>query len=143
MSALPPLPPCPTAGCWPSHVVRNGSVNGRRRYRCRACGAWFGETTGTPMHRLRTPAAEVARALLCVLRRGSFRAAEEQTGHKAETIAAWLRRAAAHAAALDEALARDLGLTEVEIDEFWSFVKKSSAASSRPTRRGWATAGGA
>src|SRR5918997_3901271 len=104
MSAPPPLPPCPTAGCCPPHVVRNGSANGRRRYRCRACGAWFGETTGTPMHRLRTPAAEVARALLCVLRRGSLRAAEEQTGHKAETIAAWLRRAAPPPPALGEAL---------------------------------------
>jgi hypothetical protein len=95
------------------------------------------------MHRLRTPPAEVGRALLCVMRRGSFRAAEEITGHKAETIARWLRRAAAHAEALTAALARDLGLTEVEIDEFWSFVKKSAARSSRPTRRGWARGGGA
>jgi transposase-like protein len=143
MDALPPLPPCPTPGCWPSHVVRNGSVNGRRRYHCRACGAWFGATTGTPMYRLRTPPVEVARALLCVLRRGSFRAAEEQTGHKAETIARWLQRAAAHAAALTAALAHDLDLSEVEIDEFWSFVKKSSARSRRPTRRGWVSAGAA
>jgi transposase-like protein len=143
MDALPPLPLCPTAGCWPSHVVRNGSVAGRRRYRCRACGAWFGATTGTPMHRLRTPPAEIARALLCVLRRGSFREAEEQTGHKAETIAGWLRRAAAHAEALPEALARDLGRSEVEVDEFWSFVQRSRAGSRRPTRRGWASGGGA
>ena len=143
MDALPPLPPCPTPGCWPSHVVRNGSVAGRRRYHCRACGAWFGATTGTPMYRLRTPPTEVARALLCVLRRGSFRAAEEQTGHKAETIARWLQRAAAHAAALTDALAHDLGLSEVEIDEFWSFVKKNSVGSRRPTRRGWASAGAA
>ena len=143
MDAQPPLPPCPTAGCWPSHVVRNGSVHGRRRSRCRACGAWFGATTGTPMYRLRTPAGEVARALLCVLRRGSLRAAEEVTGHKAETIAAWRRRAAAHAGALTAALAHDLGLSEAEIDECWSFVKTSRAASRRPTRRGWASGGGA
>ena len=45
--------------------------------------------------------------------------------------------------ALTEALARDLELSEVEIDEFWSFVKKSSARSRRPTRRGWASGGGA
>ncbi len=65
------------------------------------------------------------------------------TGHKAETIARWLRLAAAHAEALTEALVRDLQLGEAEIDEFWSFVKRSSATSRRPTRRGWATAGGA
>jgi transposase-like protein len=136
-------PPCPTPGCAAPHVVRNGSARGRPRYHCRACGSWFGATTGTPLYRLRTPPAEVGRALLLVLRRGSFRAAEEVTGHKAETIARWLRLAAGHAEALTAALARDLALSEVEIDEFWSFVKKSSARSGRPTRRGWATAGDA
>jgi transposase-like protein len=143
MDALLPLPPCPTPGCWPTHVVRNGSVAGRRRDHCRACGAWFGQTTGTPVYRLRTPPVEGARALLCVLRRGSLRAAEERTGHKAETIARWLHRAAAHAEALTASLADDRGLSEVEIDEFWSFVKKSHARSRRPTRRGWASAGAA
>ena len=143
MDALPPLPPCPTAGCWPSRVVRNGPVAGRRRYHCRACGAWFGETTGTPLHRLRTPPAEIGRTLLIVLRRGSLRAAEEETGHKHETVGRWLRLAAAHADALTAALVRDLGLSELEVDEFWSFVKRSSARSGRPTRRGWASAGGA
>jgi hypothetical protein len=74
------------------------------------------------MARLRTPAAEVAQALLVVLRRGSLRAAEEVTGHKYETIARWLHRAAAHADTLTAALVHDLQLSEVEVDEFWSFV---------------------
>ena len=137
------LPPCPTPGCAAPHVVRNGTARGRPRYHCRACGAWFGETTGTPLHRLRTPPAEIGRTLLIVLRRGSLRAAEEETGHKHETVGRWLRLAAAHADALTAALVRDLGLSELEVDEFWSFVKRSSARSGRPTRRGWASAGGA
>ena len=45
------------------------------------------------MYRLHTSAAEVAQALLGVMRRGSLRAAEEITGHTYETIGAWLRRA--------------------------------------------------
>ena len=45
------------------------------------------------MYRLHTSAAEVAQALLVVMRRGSLRAAEEITGHTYETIGAWLRRA--------------------------------------------------
>jgi hypothetical protein len=70
------------------------------------------------------------------MRRGSFRAAEEQTGHTAETVARWLRRPAAPAAALTEALAHDLELSELEIVEFWSFVRGSSAMADRPSRRG-------
>jgi hypothetical protein len=75
------------------------------------------------MYGLKTPAAEVAQALLIVMRRGSLRAAEEITGHKYETISVWLKRAAVHAAAITQ-LASDLRLSQVEIDEFWSFVQK-------------------
>ena len=79
------------------------------------------------MYGLKTPAAEVAQALLIVMRRGSLRAAEEITGHTYETIGVWLKRAAAHAEVLTQVLASDLHLSQVEIDEFWSFVQKKRA----------------
>ena len=121
------LPSCPNPDCGESHVVRNGSHRGRQRYHCRTCKTYFGETQGTPMYGLKTPAAEVAQALLVVMRRGSLRAAEEITGHTYETISVWLKRAATHAAALTQVLASDLQLNQVEIDEFWSFVQKKRA----------------
>jgi len=68
---------------------------------------------------------EVARSLLVVMRRGSLSAAEEITGHKYETIGRWLRAAAQQAEVITEVLVRDLHLTGVEVDAFWSFVKKS------------------
>ncbi len=138
-----PRPPCPNAECPAPHVVRNGTLGGRQRYHCRGCGAWFGETHGTPLYRLRPPPAEIGRALLVVLRRGSLRAAEEVTGHKYETIGHWLKLAAAHAAELEQALVRDLELSTVEVDEFWSFVKRRTSSGSRVTRRMLVTAGAA
>jgi transposase-like protein len=129
----PPIPRCPNLACENPHVIRNGSSGGRRRYQCRGCGLFFGETIGTPMYRLHTSAAEVARALLVVMRRGSLRAAEEITGHKYETIGEWLRRASEHAEALNAVLADDLHLSTVEIDEFWSFVRKKTATMGNPT----------
>lgn len=78
------------------------------------------------MDGLKTPAAEVAQALLIVMRRGSRRAAEEITGHKYETISLWLKRAASQAQALTQVLASDLHLSQVEIDEFWSCVQKKT-----------------
>jgi len=86
------------------------------------------------MYDLKTPAAEVAQALLVVMRRGSLRAAEEITGHTYETISAWLKRAAAHAEALTQILASDLHLNQVEIDEFWSFVQKKRGQLASRTR---------
>ena len=118
------LPACPNPQCAQPRVVRNGSHRGRARYQCRSCKTYFGDTQGTPMYRLKTPAREVAQALLIVMRRGSLRAAEEITGHKYETISEWLKRAARHAEALTQVLANDLHLNQVEIDEFWSFVQK-------------------
>ncbi len=43
-------------------------------------------------------------------------------------------RAAAHAAAVTQVLADDLHLSQVEIDEFWSFVQKKRAQLSSQTR---------
>ena len=128
------LPPCPNPDCRQSHVVLNGSHRGRQRYHCRTCKTYFGETQGTPMYGLKTPAAEVAQALLILMRRGSLRAAEEITGHKYETISAWLKRAATHAAAITQVLASDLHLSQVEIDEFWSFVQKTRGQLASRTR---------
>jgi transposase-like protein len=118
-------PGCPR--CGDGHTVRNGTVRGRQRWLCRACRRTFGPTTGTPLAGLHTDLAEVARALLAVLRRGSLRAAEEQTGHKDETIGAWLRRAGEHAERLTAVLVEELPLSDVAVDEFWSFVRKKGA----------------
>ena len=107
----------------------------------KVAGAWYGETHGTPMYRLRTPPEEVGRVLLVVMRRGSLRAAEEITGHKYETIGRWLRLAAEHAEALTEVLVHDLELSALEVDEFWSFVRRRSATSRRKTRPDGASAG--
>jgi transposase-like protein len=126
-------PPC--GHCGDADTTGHGSEHGRKRWLCHGCGRTFGATTGTPLWGLKTPAADVARALWVVLRRGSLRAAEEQTGHKYETIAKWLRRAGAHAEALTAALVEELDLAETEIDEFWSFVRKKGAPTA-PQRRG-------
>jgi hypothetical protein len=86
------------------------------------------------MYRLHASAAEAAHALLVVMRRGSLRGAEEITGHKYETIGEWLRRASEHTEALNTVLADDLHLSTVEIDEFWSFVRKKTAMMGKPTQ---------
>ena len=142
MSATGTKLPCPDPDCTTPYVVRNGTLKGRQRFHCKGCGAWFGETHDTPMYRLHTPPEEVGRSLLLVvMRRGSLRAAEEITGHKYETIARWLRLAAEHAEALSEVLVQDLELSTLEVDEFWSFVRRRSATSHRRTSRSGASAG--
>jgi transposase-like protein len=138
-------PACRHCGSPETHG--HGSTRGKRRWQCRTCGRSFGVTTGTPLAKLKTdnsPAAnpEIARTLVVVLPRGSLRAAEAVTGHKYETISGWVRRAGAHAEALTEVLVRDLHLSAVEVDEFWSFVRTKGGAA-RTRRRSRANAGAA
>ena len=143
-SPAPDNPSCPRCGA--EHVVKHGRTpTGRPRWRCRRCAQTFGPTLGTPLYRLHTPASEVARSLLVVMRRGSLSAAEEVTGHKYETLGRWLRAAAAHAEALTDALVHDLRLTAVEVDAFWSFVRRSGQilTATTPRRPEWAHAGAA
>jgi transposase-like protein len=138
----PANPPC--RHCGAADTVSNGTSHGHRQWRCRGCGRSFRLTTGTPLHQLHTPAGEVARALLVVMRRGSLRAAEEVTGHKYETIGDWLRRAAAHAEEFTDTLVHELQLSEVEIDEFWSFVRRKRGMPRwTPRTRALGSAGGA
>jgi transposase-like protein len=132
-SRNPYNPPC--ARCGAAETVSKGQDNGRPRWRCLACGRSFGQTLGTPLFRLKTERAEILRAVRVVLHRGSLRAAEEQTGHNYETIAEWIRRIGQHAEAVTEVLVRDLKLSEVEVDELWSFVGRKGGA---PRLRGQA-----
>jgi transposase-like protein len=135
MSPTTDRPACPNRQCVTPQVVKTGRLKGRQRYHCRACDTWFSETTGTPLYRLHTPPAEIARALQMVMERGSLRGAERLSGHKYETISHWLQLANDHAEAITDALVHDLHLSAVEIDEFWSYVKKRAATPTRLTRR--------
>jgi hypothetical protein len=114
--------------------VSKGHQNGRQRWRCLACGKSFGQTLGTPLYRLKTDLAEIIRALQVVLHRGSLRAAEEQTGHNYETVALWIKRLGDHAEAITDHLARELQLSELELDELWSFVGRKGGVSHRVSR---------
>src|SRR5260370_1824682 len=66
------------------------------------------------------------------MRRGSLGVGEEITGNKYETIGEWLRRASEHEEALTAVFTPDLHLSTVEIDEFWSFVRKKTGNRTKP-----------
>jgi transposase-like protein len=123
-------PRCRGTGC-----VRFGKARGYQRWRCQDCRRTWNELLGTPLFHLHTSLPEIVRAILVVVHRGSLRAAEEQTGHNYDTIAEWIKRIGAHAEAVTKLLVRDLNLSEVEVDEFWSFVGKKGGT---PRRRGQA-----
>src|SRR5260370_39734819 len=105
---------CPR--CQGTRGTRFGRSGGHQRFRCGDCGRTWTETTGTPLVGLHTSLAEIVRAIRVVLRRWRLRAAEEQTGHCYETIAARPRGLGTHAEAADQGLVRGLELAGGEVD---------------------------
>ena len=123
MSETVTCPRCRGTAC-----VRYGTRKGAQRWRCPGCRRTWNALLGTPLFHLHTPLPEIVRTIRIVMARGSLRAAEELTGHNYDTIAIWIKRLGEHAAAVSELLVRDLALSEVEVDEFWSFVGQKGGA---------------
>jgi IS1 family transposase/transposase-like protein len=126
--------PCPNTTC--SHYGQKNQGNicciatymsqsGKRRiFRCKTCGEQFSETRDTVFFDLRTPEEKIMMALKMILVRGSLSDSSFVLGVKAETVLGWLERAAYKAEEINTVLLTELPVTEVQLDEMWSFVKR-------------------
>lgn len=130
--------PCPNPECALYHRMNCGNVSaistyltasGKRRiFRCRQCESAFSETRETVFFDLRTPEEKVMMALKMLLVRVDLTGIAFVLGVTEETTLAWLSRAAAKAAEINEHLLRDLPVTSVQLDEMWNFIRRKHAA---------------
>ena len=103
-----------------------------RRYYCATCQHTFSADTGTFFETLRSEHQVVVDVLAMLMERNSLRAIERLRHHSHNAILHWVDLAGQHAAAVSRRLIRDLHLTQAQIDELWTFVKKSKHTCSRP-----------
>jgi transposase-like protein len=133
---------CPNEACpdyglrGKGNIVRNRCYGQQRTQllKCNTCGQSFSENWGTLFFGLRTPKEEVVHTLQILAERGSLRGTARITGHKRDTIASWQKLAGEHAEALREYLVHDLHLDRVQVDELYTFVKKSRRTSKATSR---------
>jgi len=113
------------------NVVSNGTYRTRstgkaRLFLCRACGKAFSSRTGTAFFGLRTPKQTVLLGLRLLAEglglRGTARALEV----KLDTVRGWLAAAAQQCESVSQMLLRELKLSQVQVDELWTFVKKNT-----------------
>jgi IS1 family transposase len=76
---------------------------------------------------LKTSELEVARSLDAMLRGDTQTSTAQTRHHRRETLRRWRRRAAPCARAVDQDLVTDLAITDLELDEQWSFAGKKKA----------------
>src|SRR5207237_5841351 len=134
--------PCPNPECPHYRRMRQGNVSaiatyltqsGKRRiFRCHTCATHFAETRETVFFDLRTSEEKVMMALKMLLVRVDLTGISFVLGVTEETVLAWLQRAAHKAEEINAHLLRDLPVTQVQLDEMWSFIKRKHTAQAGP-----------
>src|SRR6266571_5521739 len=124
--------PCPNPECTHYRRMQQGNVSsiatyltqsGKRRiFRCHTCATHFAETRETVFFDLRTSEAKVMMALKMLLVRVDLAGISLVLGVTAETVLAWLRRAAHQAEAINQPLLRNLPVTQGQRDARWNCI---------------------
>jgi transposase-like protein len=99
----------------------------RRIFDCRMCGEQFSETRDTVFFDLRTPEEKVILVLKLLLCKVELTSLSFALGVTEETVLEWLRRAAEKAAEINHHLLREVSVTQVQLDEMWSFIARKHA----------------
>ena len=115
---------CPDWGNNGAHNIRIYSY-AERRYYCTTCHHTFSADKGTFFETLRTERHILLDAVAMLVERNSLRAISRIKRCKPDTVLHWLDLAGQHAAAVSQHFIRGLHLTQAQIDELWTFVKKN------------------
>ena len=129
--------PCPNPACTHYRRMPQGNVSAiatyltqsgkRRSFRCHTCETPFSETRETVFFDLRTSEEKIMMALKMLLLRVDLAGIGFVLGVTEATVLAWLRRAAQQAEAINQHLLRHLPVTQVQLDEMWSFIARKHA----------------
>ena len=94
-------------------------------YKCLHCNHFFTETILTPLYHKHLSEEEIVRISKLLVEKNGIRSIERITGHHRDTIGNLLEDMAEHAEHVNKTLLHDLNLTQYEMDELWTMVKKS------------------
>jgi len=126
---------CPNQDCQhygkpkEGNIVGNGTYQTKsrrvRKYIYRTCNTVFSDRTNTAFYDIRTEEETMIDACKLLVKGISIRGVAEHHGIKPETVSGWLSRASDHCQAVNKLIIKDLDISKVEVDEFWTFVKKN------------------
>jgi len=96
----------------------------RKTLRCRSCGYRFSERKNSPLFYLHTKEDTIEKIVKALAEGNSIRATSRIMNVDKNTICRILDRVTIHCEKISAYLIKDLHLSEVQLDELWSFVKK-------------------
>lgn len=108
------------------NIIRYGKkLNGAQNYKCTECNKQFVRTIFTPFYRKHIDKKEATQICKILSEKNGIRATGRITNHHKNTISSFLETIGLHCKKINEILTKDLNLSDIEIDEFWTFIKKS------------------
>ena len=116
----------PECSCYNQVGVDNIRINSRSKGQvyCKICQNRWVVTKGTMFFDLRTPIDKVIKVLLCLVRGMGVNNTCRQESVTADSLLFWIEKAAEHANEFTIYMQQEMKLEQVQIDEFWSFIKK-------------------
>ena len=107
-------------------IIKRGKYRtGHQRFFCHHCNTFFMETKGTPLYRKHLTKPEIINICKHLVEKNGIRSIERITGHHRDTIGHLIEDLALHAEMVNSILLQDVKLGQFEVDEMWTFVKKS------------------
>jgi transposase-like protein len=126
-----------------TNIIRYGLTKaGRQRYHCHSCGLTFVQTKGTLFYRRRTAESEILKALAQIAEGSRISSVSRTTGHKADTLLAWLREAAQQVEAIEAVLMADYHISRGQLDGLWAYVSNKGKKTAMPRPPKPASSGG-
>src|SRR6266498_680803 len=101
-----------------------GSDRGEARFRCTMCGALIEARAGTAYADIRTSLPTYGLGAKLLAEGLSIRATARVLGIDKDTVCSWVCQLGAHCAAVAAYHFRQLHLSECQLDELWTFVRK-------------------
>ena len=140
---------CPHEDCPDYGKVGQGNITLSHRYGhqgtyllwCKSCQRTFSEHRGTPFFGLRTPREKILLGLRCLAEGNGVSATARIVQTNEDTVRRWLDRVAQHAEWVTGHLVKELQLSQVQVDELWSFIKKKRSTSRKEILRNTAIVG--
>jgi transposase-like protein len=120
-------PDCPDCGKrGQGNIVKYGhDRKGKQRFKCTTCGHVYVETKNTIFYNRTLPEEKIILVCRLLVERNGVRAIERITGIHRDTVSSIMQALAEHAREVTDFLIQDVGLTRIEVDEMWSFIKKN------------------
>jgi len=124
---------CPNEECKDHGVSGGGNISLRGKYGknkdrdllyCRTCGRRFAATKSTALFGLHLPADVVQQVIHLAAEGVGVRASARLLGLDKDTVNRVILRAGEHCAKVLSELLTSLKMTEAQLDELWTFIKK-------------------